>query len=152
MSDSVRPQRRQPTRLPSLGFSRQEHWSGLPFPSPGDLPNPRIQLVSPDVPALQVDSLPLSHRGRPGIRLYKTYKQKQKDSSFCSVQFSRSVVSDSLQPHGLQHARPACPSPTPGVGSNSYPFTLTFQFHALEKEMATHSNVLAWRIPGTGAW
>ena len=29
-------------------------------------------------------------------------------------------------------------------------FTLTFQFHALEKEMATHSSVLAWRIPGTG--
>ena len=35
VSDSVRPHRRQPTRLPlSLGFSRQEHWSGLPFPSP----------------------------------------------------------------------------------------------------------------------
>ena len=34
LSDSVRPHRRQPTRLPSLGFSRQEHWSGLPFPSP----------------------------------------------------------------------------------------------------------------------
>ena len=35
MSDSVRPHRRHPTRLPlSLGFSRQEHWSGLPFPSP----------------------------------------------------------------------------------------------------------------------
>ena len=36
-----------------------------------------------------------------------------------SVQFSRSVVSDSLWPHGLQHARPSCPSPTPGVYSNS---------------------------------
>ena len=34
MSDSVRPHRRQPTRLPSLGFSRQEYWSRLPFPSP----------------------------------------------------------------------------------------------------------------------
>ena len=31
-------------------------------------------------------------------------------------------------------------------------FTFTFHFHALEKEMATHSGVLAWRIPGTGAW
>ena len=38
-----------------------------------------------------------------------------------SVQFSRSVVSDSLQPHGLQHTRPPCPSPTPGVCSNSCP-------------------------------
>ena len=31
-------------------------------------------------------------------------------------------------------------------------FTFTFHFHALEKEMATHSSVLAWRIPGGGAW
>ena len=38
-----------------------------------------------------------------------------------SVQFSRSVVSDSLWPRGLQHARPPCPSPTPGVYSNSCP-------------------------------
>ena len=38
-----------------------------------------------------------------------------------SVKFSRSVVSDSLRPHELQHARPPCPSPTPGVYSNSCP-------------------------------
>ena len=37
------------------------------------------------------------------------------------VQFSRSVVSNSLQPHGLQHSRPPCPSPTPGACSNSCP-------------------------------
>ena len=40
-----------------------------------------------------------------------------------SVQFSRSVMSDSLWPHGLQHARPPCPSPTPGVYSNSCPLS-----------------------------
>ena len=49
-----------------MGFSRQEHWSGLPFPSPGDLPNLTIELASP---ALQVDSLPLSHQGRPMLCL-----------------------------------------------------------------------------------
>ena len=38
-----------------------------------------------------------------------------------SVQFSHSVVSDSLRPHELQHARPPCPSPTPGVHSDSCP-------------------------------
>ena len=38
-----------------------------------------------------------------------------------TVQFSHSVVSDSLRPHGLQHARPPCPSPTPGFCSNSCP-------------------------------
>ena len=41
-----------------------------------------------------------------------------------SVQFSCSVVSDSLRPHGLQHARPPCPSPTPRVYSNSCPLSL----------------------------
>ena len=48
--------------LLSVGFSRQEHWSGLPFPSPGDLPDPGIKLESP---ALQADSLPFELRGKP---------------------------------------------------------------------------------------
>ena len=39
---------------PSLGFSRQEYWTGLPFPSPGDLPNPGIE---PGSPVLQADAL-----------------------------------------------------------------------------------------------
>ena len=42
---------------------------------------------------------------------------------FSSVQFSRSVVSDSLRPHESQHTRPPCPSPTPGVYSNSCPLS-----------------------------
>ena len=55
--------------LPSssvTGFFRQEYQSGLPFPSPGDLPDSRVQptsLVSPGSPALQVDSNPLNHQG-----------------------------------------------------------------------------------------
>ena len=42
---------------------------------------------------------------------------------WASVQFSRSVMSDSLRPHELQHARPPCPSPTPGVHSDSRPLS-----------------------------
>ena len=42
---------------------------------------------------------------------------------FSSVQFSHSVVSDSLQPHESQHTRPPCPSPTPGVHSDSHPLS-----------------------------
>ena len=45
-------------------------------------------------------------------------------SQFSSVQFSCSVMSDSLRPHGLQHARPPCPSPTPRVHPNSCPSSL----------------------------
>ena len=42
----------------SMGFFWQEHWSGLPFSIPGDLPNPRIEPTSPVSPTLQADSLP----------------------------------------------------------------------------------------------
>ena len=46
----------------SMGFPRQEYWSGLAFPSPGDLPNPGIEPVPP---ALQVDSLLSEPPGKP---------------------------------------------------------------------------------------
>ena len=49
-------------RIPSTAFSRQEYCRGLPFPSPGDLPNPGIE---PGFPALQADSLPSEPPGKP---------------------------------------------------------------------------------------
>ena len=48
--------------LLSMGFSRQESWSELPFPSPGDLPDPGIK---PGSPSLQADSLPAKLQGKP---------------------------------------------------------------------------------------
>ena len=50
----------------SMGFSRQEYWSGLLCPPPGDLPYSGIKPTSPASPALQADSLPLSLQGSPG--------------------------------------------------------------------------------------
>ena len=47
----------------SLGFSRQEYCSGLPFPPPGDLPNSETESTSPVALAFQAGSLPLSHQG-----------------------------------------------------------------------------------------
>ena len=47
---------------PSMEFSRQEYWNGLPFPSPGDLPNPGIE---PGSPTLQADILPSEPPGKP---------------------------------------------------------------------------------------
>ena len=47
-----------------MGFSRKEYWSGLPFPSPGDLPHPGVE---PGSPALQADSLPTEPPGKPFI-------------------------------------------------------------------------------------
>ena len=49
------------------------------------------------------------------------FKRSKDSAQFSSVQFSRSVVSDSLRSHESQHARPPCPSPTPGVHSDSRP-------------------------------
>ena len=94
----------QPTRLLCpWGFSRQEYWSGLPYPSSGDLPNPGIK---PGSPALQADSLPSEPLGKEG-----------EDAS-------HSVVSDSLRPHGLWPTRLLCPWNSPGqntgVGSCSH--------------------------------
>ena len=49
----------------SMGFSRQEYWSGLPFPSPGGLPNPGIE---PGSPALQADTLSSEPPGKPSYK------------------------------------------------------------------------------------
>ena len=60
----------------SMGFSRQEYWSGLPLPFPGNLPDPGIE---PTSPALQVDSSPLSHLGSPINKTNNlTIKERQK--------------------------------------------------------------------------
>ena len=57
---------------PSMGFSRQEYWSELPFPSPGNFPNPGIKLQSS---ILEADALTSESPGKP------SYKQKQLSSS-----------------------------------------------------------------------
>ena len=57
----------------SMWFSRQEYWSGLLCPPPGDLPNVGIEPVSPVSPASQGDSLPLSHQGSP-LRFWRYLK------------------------------------------------------------------------------
>ena len=91
----------------SMEFSRQKYWSGLSFSCPGDLPNPWIK---PRSPTLQQILYHLSCKG--SLRMLTV-----------SVQFSYSVMSDSLRLHGQHHTRPPCPSPTPRVYSNSCPLS-----------------------------
>ena len=69
-------------------------------------------IPSPLLPLITVSLFSIS------VSVFLFYKYKM-----WSVQFSHSVVSDSLWPHGLQHAKPPCSSPTPGVYSNSCPLT-----------------------------
>ena len=65
ISDSATPWTVAPQAPLSMGFSRPEYWSGLPFPSPGDLPDPGTEPMSPLSPALQADSLPTKPLGKP---------------------------------------------------------------------------------------
>ena len=58
----------------SVEFSRQEYWSGLPFPSPGDIPDPGIELGSL---ALQADSLPSEPPGKPQCIYYAAHQDEQ---------------------------------------------------------------------------
>ena len=88
MSDSVTLQTVARQASMSIGFSRQECWSGLPHPPLRDLPNPGFIPASPAL-ALQVDSLPLSHQGSPFIDL-------------CHLKISFHYLSWTINPHVLQ--------------------------------------------------
>ena len=61
----------------SMGFSRQEYWSGLQCPPPADLPDPGIKPVSSAAPVLKSDSLPLSHWGSPVCTLLSRFSRVQ---------------------------------------------------------------------------
>ena len=68
---------------------------------------------------------------------------------FSSVQFSHSVMSNSLQPHGLQHARLPCPSPTPGVYSNSCPSSQWCHPTISSSVIPFSSHLLSFRASGS---
>ena len=63
-----------------MGFSRQEYWNGLPFPSPGDLPNLGIE---PRSPPLQADSLLTKLRGKPPVKALNQTKMLHIPGSLC---------------------------------------------------------------------
>ena len=88
-----------------MEFSKQEYWNGLPFPPPGDLPDPGIKPASP---AVAGGFLPLNHLESPQLLL---------------LLLKRLPAIQETWAQSLGHEDP------------------------LEKEMATHSSILAWRIP-----
>ena len=92
----------------SMGFSRQEYWSGSPCLLQRIFPTLESNLSLLCLLHWQGGSLPLALPGNP-------------KSDISSVQFSCSVMSDSLRPHESQHTRPPCPSLTTGVHSDSRP-------------------------------
>ena len=117
----------------SVGFPRQEYWRGLPFPSPGDLPNTGIQPMSPAF-AKQI----LYHcttREAPSLYAWVAVKyihayiyMKHGGLEFCRLDLTLGLHFSAVQETWVQSLSQEDP---------------------LEKGMATHSNLLPWRIPWT---
>ena len=108
----------------SMGFSKQEYWSGLPFPSPGDLPDSGIE---PRSPALQADTLLFEPPGKPSPLNLKPLHGKHHchGKEACVTQWSH---------------EPSCAGP-PKLNM-SWWRALT-KHDSLEKKMETHSSILA---------
>ena len=119
LSDSFVTPWTVPHKAPlSLGFPKQEDRSGLSFPSPGHLPNQGIQ---PESPVLAGRFFTIEPLGKPSLRLCLNVV----------VQSLKLCLTDSSQPHGLQHTRPPCLSPSPGVCPSSYPLTVMPSNHLI---------------------
>ena len=151
-----------------MGFLRQECWSGSSFPSSRDLPNPGSL-------ALQADFLPSEPPGKPRdlffiIEGYIVLRYPTSDITmrmFLQYEnplllYTKPVVQGYYITCGTPHQYYCLENPMDGGAwwaavhgvaksrTRLSDFTFTFHFHALEKEMATHSSVLAWRIPEMG--
>ena len=85
----------------SMGFSRQEYWSELPFPAPGDLPYPRIE---PRSPALQVDSLPSEPPMNPNCS-YLVWNSPGQNTGVGSSSFLQGIFPTQGSNPGLLHCR-----------------------------------------------
>ena len=107
----------------SMGFSRQEYWSRLSFPSPEDLPNPGIERTSSVSPALQADSLP----AKPLRKTTRKWPNAQ-------LTARASLVAQMVK--------------NPPAMEKIWFQSLGWE-DPLEKGAATHSGILAWRIPWT---
>ena len=130
---------------PSVGFSRQEYWSGVPLPS------------------LKLSSVQRKRQGSLASHsLFIQFLHARRRGGQCSICEGLTLELWRRQWHPtLAWKIPWMEEPgrlqsmgSLGVGHDwaTSLSLFTFHFHALEKEMATHSGVLAWRIPGRGAW
>jgi len=105
----------------SLGFSRQEYWTGLPFPSPGDLPDPGIECTSPVSPALVDGFFTTEPPGKPKLLMVNL---TQKDTCLIHVtnQCECSWSAGGFPPHSDSGTMPFLSlAPLPSKASSSLP-------------------------------
>ena len=116
----------------SMGFSRQEYWSGLPFLSPGDLPDPGIK---PPSPSLQADSLPLTP-GKPFV----DYKALFKEENFLLLS---SLLEKTFPP--LLCTSNSCPDCSAGLFVFCYPVVTKQNFGSEDRTRLT-CPILSWLV------
>ena len=125
-----------------MGFSKQEYWTRLPFPSPEDFPDPGIKPVYPELSGRFFTTEP---PGKPiCVFIYKHLYTYTGEGNGTPLQYS--CLENTTDGGTWQAAVHGVPRSQTRLSD----FTFTFHFPALEKEMASHSSVLAWRIPGMG--
>ena len=134
----------------SMEFARQEYWSALPFPTPEDLSNPGIEPLSPELAGgfftTSIPGKPLAINSCliPSFKHLKVLSTTPGEGNGTPLQYS--CLENPMDGEAWWAAVHRVAKSRTRLSD----FTFTFHFHALEKEMATHSSVLAWRIPGTG--
>ena len=126
----------------SVGFSRKKYWSGLPFPTQGDLPDSGIEPVSPVSSAWQAGSLPLSHLGNLEIK----HTNLHKVSWILNIIILPVFVSG--LPWWFKSSLVAHMVKSPPARQETQVWSLGWE-DSLEEEMATYSIILAWKIPWT---
>ena len=136
MSDSLHLYGHSPTRfLCPWDFSRQEFWSGLPFPSPSDFPNPGIK---PPFPALQVDDLPSEP---PGDTLLKSESLHTKETR-SEIDTCTPVFITALFIIARTWKQPRCPSADKWIRKLWYIYTV--EYYSAIKKNAFESVLMRW--------
>ena len=128
-----------------MGFSRQEYWSGLPFPSPRDVPNPGI---GPRSPTLQADALTSE---APGRKQHNREGKKKKKTQNADPGLEKAMAPTPVLLPGNSHGWRKLVGCSPW-GRRESDTTERLYFHfslsCIGEGNAAHSSVLAWRIPG----
>ena len=154
-----------------MGFSRQEYWSGVPLPSPKVGLKLNIQktkiMASGPITSWEMDGETVetvsgfiflsskitadgdcSHEIKRGLLLVRKVMTNL-DGIFWRRQWHPTPLLLPGKSHG-QRSLVGCSPWGRQESDTTSDFTFTFHLHTLEKEMAAHSSVIAWRIPGTG--
>ena len=129
----------------SMGFSRQECWSGLPFPSPGDLPDPGIK---PRSPALRADALPSEPPGKHCIVMFQTgsfdelgtlHKHPQNPHSACLLTQRLRLLRQEGEAYFLYSDNPQCPE---GITQHGDPLVRVQGIREILSPDSTHSQLV----------